>query len=65
SQSQTFGPDSNNLVDTLAIKTLSLQADTICSSGDKWDSTLITLSGVGRNFFSGETRGRISITFVP
>jgi len=65
SQSQTFGPDSNNQVSTLAFATKTVQADTTCSGGDQWNSTLVTLNGVARNFFSGKSRGTLSITFVP
>lgn len=63
-QSHALGPDANNTVATSALEILSVQADTACSGG-QWDSTRVTLHGLARNFFSVQTPGNLSITFVP
>lgn len=64
-QLHSLSPDASNQVSTAAIETMTLKADTVCSSGYTWDSTLVTLHGLARNYFSGETRGSLSITFTP
>jgi len=64
-RSHSLSPDANNQVSTTTIEAITLQADITCSGGDKWDSTLVTLHGLARNYFSGETTGSLSITFTP
>ena len=64
-QSEASTPDASGHVPASMFLIQNVAGDTTCPGGTSWQSTTVTLHGVGRNLFSGSTEGSLSIHFAP
>lgn len=64
-QLHSLAADAKDQVSMTTIEAITVQADITCNSGYKWDSTAVSLHGLGRNYYLGETTVTLSILFTP
>jgi len=63
--SQPLSPDAQGNVLTSIFLIKTVVPDVSCPGGSSWQSTSVSLNGLGRNYFSGTTTGTLAITYGP
>jgi hypothetical protein len=62
---QTLAPDPRGKVLTSTFLIRSVAADTSCPQGSSWAGTSLSLTGEGRNYYSGSSPGLLAIQIAP
>jgi hypothetical protein len=62
---QNLAPDPKGKVLTSIFLIRSVAADTTCPPGSNWAGTSLSLTGEGRNYYSGSTPGLLAIQVSP
>jgi hypothetical protein len=62
---QNLSPDTDNKVLTKIILVKTITPDTACPGGTSFVKTTVSLNGVGRNYFSGQTNAALGVNVAP